>query len=388
MKNSNGGILGVAVTPNSEAPDAVQSGIWNLQDVATYEAQGKWAQPNVGPDASPIVSDPSTIVWSQGNTQLVAFSGATDFEDNNNSLKYEIVNISNTSVITNVTGADTASPFQFTFTAGSVSQNETVTFDVKVTDSHDATDTKVGMSLTVNANASPNVSAVAITSGSTSFAEGQQSTLTFAGATDAEDTDTTLTYELVNFEVGSTSFTPGTGQALTAVSPSSDSSSPFQFTLTGGVVSADTAVTFDVKVTDSGNASSTKENFSVTVLNEVVLSLGSYSHVGHYYNGSYGINHTVGTITVPSGMTLDTFTVNPAAHSNNPYRQIEKIYIGSTIIWEPDISYGSYTSGNPVTYDVNALSIASGSQDVIFRIYSYYELNDQIYLDGMTFTFN
>ena len=387
MKNSNGGILGVAVTPNSEAPDAVQSGIWNLQDVATYEAQGKWAQPNVGPNASPIVSDPSTIVWSQGNTQLVAFSGATDFEDNNNNLKYEIVNISNTSAITNVTGADTASPFQFTFTAGSVSQNETVTFDVKVTDSYGATDTKVGMSLTVTANAVPNVSAVAITSGSTSFAEGQQSTLTFAGATDAEDTDTTLTYELVNFEVGSTSFTPGTGQTLTAVSPSSDSSSPFQFTLTGGLVSADTAVTFDVKVTDSGNASSTKENFSVTVLNEVTLSLGSYSHNSHYYS-SGTVNHVIGSINVPSGLTLDKFFVNPQSNTTNPYHTIYRIKIGSTTIWEPDIGYNTWNNGVEVEYNVAALSISSGAQNVSMDVRSIYEYNDRIYLDSMTFIFN
>ncbi|MCS5595563.1 MAG: hypothetical protein NZ730_13595 [Porticoccaceae bacterium] len=206
--------------------------------------------------------------------------------------------------------------------------------------------------------------------------ESSTADITFSGLDDDHMADG-HTWEIVN--ISNTS-------AITGVSPSSSTATSPTFTFTSGAVSADTVVTYDVKVTDSGGFSSTK-SLSVTVKNEVILSLGSYTHVGHYYN-SGTVNHVIGSINVPSGMTLDKFFVDPQSTSANPYHTVYAIKIGSTTIWEPDIGYNTWNNGTEVEYDVNALSIASGTQNVSMDVRTYYESSDKVYLDGMTFIFN
>ena len=380
MKNSNGGILGVAVTPNSEAPDAVQSGIWNMQDVATYEAQGKWAQPNVGPDASPITSDPTTIIVPQETTENITFGGALDSEDSN-IVDYEIINISEsyfTITTTNpVTNVSTAS---FTFSAGTVSQDETVNFEVKVTDVFGLTDTK-SFTMTVQANTIPVASTLSM-SGTTTFPQNGSTVLTFSGATDAEDNNLTLQHEIIN--VSNTS-------AITSVSPSSDSSSPFTFTLNSGSVSSDTTVTFDVKVTDSATGSSTKQ-FSVIVQSQVDITwYVNFTHGdgGQWAAGNRSVN--MGSFTVPANMTLDKFWIQGGTTNYRDYGWIGASHsyfkIGGVNILTMGSTWGNWASNPGTLYDVNITGIPGGTQSMVYGYYKGNEPNAGVDIDYFRFQF-
>jgi hypothetical protein len=148
MGSKKGGFIGKVITPGGASPDASASGVWNMHDVVEAETSGIWPQPNNAPSVASLVSDPSTIEFGMGGTQVVTFSGATDVEDSDTALLYEVINISNTSLISVAPSSDNASPFTFTFTSGSVSADTGVTFDVRVTDQWGLTATK-NFSMTV-----------------------------------------------------------------------------------------------------------------------------------------------------------------------------------------------------------------------------------------------
>ena len=222
--------------------------------------------------------------------------------------------------------------------------------------------------------------AASITASVSSMPESQTQSISFSGATDADIggtyEGTGLTWEVTN--VSNTSL-------ITSVSPSSvvNSTNP-SFTFTSAAVSANTDVTYDVEVTDSNGLVHTKTGLTIEVRNEVSLSMSGYTHQNHYYN-SGTVSHTVGSITIPSGMTLDKFYIDGYNTGSNVSNYIDWIQVGGVTIHSGNISELSYSN---TLYETNAIDCGSGSKSVVFGVQSGYESYDRLYIDGMTFIFS
>ena len=276
MNRKSGGLIGkkVVITPTDGSPDASASGIWTLQDVADYEAAGTFPQPDVPPNADDIVAN-VTMQATETQDLAVTFSGASD-PDGDTVFDWTITESSGALSLTpsSFTGVSSATT---TFTASNVSTDTDVDITVTVTDQYGLSASKVFTgtdAFTITNNIAPVVTSVAPTNVSFPLDVNESATqvITFSGATDTEDTDTTLKYEIINISPSA---------AITSVTPSSDSSSPFTFTFNTAAVTADTNVSFGVKVTDSIGDSSTKTFANALVVKEnIVPNISGLTHNG------------------------------------------------------------------------------------------------------------
>ena len=416
MNRKSGGLIGKKVVPSGEGATASASGIWNLQDVVDSETSGIYPQPDVPPNAADIVADVTLEVletktlavtfsgatdpdgdtvfdWTitegsgalsltpssftgvssatttftasnvsvdtdvditvtvtdqyglsaskvftgtdaftiknniapvvtsvaptnvsfplditESSNQVITFAGATDTEDTDTALTYEIVSISPSSAITSVTpSSDSSSPFTFTFNTAAVSADTNVSFGVKVTDSVGDSNTKTfSNALVVLDNIPPVADNITSTPSTISFSQSSTQSVVFAGATDAEDTNTTLTYSIEN--ISNTS-------VITGVTPSSDNSVPVTFVFTSGAVSSDTDVTFDVKVTDSAGSTDTK-SFTLEVKAATSLTISSNTNnynIASAVTGAGGSLNNDVILTINSGVTVGSTTSTTAA---------------------------------------------------------------------------
>ena len=272
MGRKGGGLVGKKVTPAGTGPTAAASGIWGLQDILEAETAGILPQSDVPPVASNISANVTMEVLEQ-NTLAVTFSGATD-ADGDTVFDWTVSESSGVLSLSPSSASD-ANSITPTFTAAAVDSDTDIDITVTVTDQWGLSASKVftgDAAFTIKNNIAPVVTNVAPTNVSfpLDVFESSAQVITFSGATDTEDTDSTLTYSIVNIDPSAT---------ISSVSPSSDSSSPFSFTFNTAAVSSDTDVSFGVRVTDSIGEYNTKTfTNALDVKNNLLPDISSLTH--------------------------------------------------------------------------------------------------------------
>lgn len=199
--------------------------------------------------------DGSSITWNGGLTinentsKAVSFSGAIDADGD--AIFYDILDIVNGSQLQFSKTTNISEGENITITAGSVTADTTVTFNVQAKDLSGLTTTKKPFNITVkNVNTAPSSSGITWT-GPSNINQNTSVTVSFYGATDPEGDAVTYKLNLIPPEL-TFSKTSGitTGESVT---------------LTSGTISATGPVSFSVIPVDSSGLEGTAKSLSIIV---------------------------------------------------------------------------------------------------------------------------
>lgn len=201
---------------------------------------------NKAPVTSGITMSGPTSVNS-GASSSVQFYGATDPDGDN--VTYSISNVSGPITFSKTSGITAYE--SITISGGSVSSNQTASFNVNATDSKGLSGTAKSFSYTVNfVNKAPVTSGITWT-GPSSLDGGKSASVMFYGATDPDGDQ--LTYNITGIN-GQLTFSKTTG--ITAYE---------SITVYAGTVTSTSQASFSVNATDPKGLSGTAKSFNVTV---------------------------------------------------------------------------------------------------------------------------
>ncbi len=222
----------------------------------------------------------------------------------------------------------------------------------------------------INTNRKPDAAGIT-TNTSISLSPGSTADIAFSGATDP---DIGGVYE----GTGLTWYIEDISNIWITVSQASISNTLNPtFTFNGSSnINQTTTFTYSVRVVDAEGLSHKKTGFSGSVNNIVNRSLGSYSSGSGWYSNSGVLTFSVGTVNVPSGMTLKQWHMNLSGASN----YIDWIRLGGVTL-----SNGNYTSEDPT---INGTwNIPAGNQTLQIGLYTQYEYHASVTINSWAFTF-
>jgi hypothetical protein len=222
----------------------------------------------------------------------------------------------------------------------------------------------------IKTNRKPDAAGITVNS-SISLSPGGTADITFSGATDPDiggvHEGTGLTWYIEDIS--------NIWVTVTQASISNTLNPTFTFNGSSNINQAAT-FTYSVRVVDAEGLSHKKTGFSGSIVNSVTRALGSYSSGSNWYYNSGTISVNVGTVNVPSGMTLKQWSLNLSSASN----YIDWIRLGGVTL-----SNGNYTSQDPT---INGTwNIPVGNQTLQVGLYTQYEYHGSISINSWSFTF-
>ena len=196
---------------------------------------------------------------NEGDSIQLDASASSDFEDQDSSLTYSWQQVDSSGYTISLSGADTATP---SFTAPEVAADTDLIFQLTVTDSLDKS-SDANVTITVIYNTPPTATAGA----NQSVNENQLVQLDASASSDLEDQTSSLTYSWQQSD--------SSGYTISLSDPAI--ANP---TFTAPEVPANTALTFNLTVTDSLGKSD-QDAVTITVLNNIppTANAGSYQSV-------------------------------------------------------------------------------------------------------------